>query len=245
MNKILMSNEKKDFILDSDKYEFQNDGTFSLEVDSSTKDVYLAILENVQVVLNLLSKNTSLNFHIRILKNASFTFNQLIIEGNMNISVDLVEEGADFNLNYSVLSSNNSKNQIEVKHKASKTKSLLKNHGFSMNHANIILDVSAYIDRDANKCVSKQDNQIIENDNSLSQINPNLYIENYNVEASHSAYVGEFKENELFYLMSRGLDLETSKFLLLKSFLIGSFDLEEKVQEQYYHEMIKYFNKEV
>lgn len=245
MNKILVSNEKKDFILDCDKYEFKEDGTFSLEVESSDKDIYLVVLENVKVVLNLLGKNTSFNFHIRLLKNASLVLNQLIIEGNMNISVDLVDEGADFKLNYSVLSSINSKNQIEIKHKSSKTTSLLKNHGFSKNHANIILDVSAYIDRDANKCISKQDNQIIENENSLSQINPNLYIENYDVEASHSAYVGEFKENELFYLMSRGLTEETSKFLLLKSFLIGSFDLEEKVQEKYYHEVIKYFNKEV
>lgn len=245
MNKILMSNEKMDSILDCDKYEFQEDSTFSLEIENSDKDVYLVILENVKIVFNLLGKNTSFNFHIRLLKNASLVLNELIIEGNMNISVDLVEEGADFTLNYSVLSSISSKNQIEVKHKSSKTKSLLKNHGFSKNHANIILDVSAYIDRDANKCISKQDNQIIENENSLSQINPNLYIENYDVEASHSAYVGEFKEDELFYLMSRGLTEETSKFLLLKSFLIGSFDLEEKVQEKYYHEVIKYFNKEV
>lgn len=245
MNKILMSNNKNNFILDSDKYEFKNDENIILEINDLTKDVYFVVLENVNVVFSILGKNTNLNFYIRLLKNASLVVNDLTIEGSMNTNVELVEEGANFNLNYSFLSSNYSNNQINIYHKASKTKALLKNHGFSKNHANLILDVSAYIDKNSSKCISKQDNQIIESENSLSQINPNLYIENYDVEASHSAYVGEFKENQIFYLMSRGLSEEDSKFLLLKSFLIGNFDLEEKVQEKYYHEIIKYFDKEV
>ena len=245
MNKILVNSEDNRIILDNDKYIFQEDGTFSLEIENLEKDIFLVVSENVKVVFNLLGKNTKLNIHLEVLENATFDFNHLALEGSMNLKASLEKVGATFHLNYSVLNSSNNCNQIEIRHKAAKTEALLKNHGFSKNHANLIFDVSAYIDRGANKCISKQDNQIIENENSLSQISPNLYIDNYDVEASHSAYVGEFKESELFYLMSRGLDLEMSKFLLLKSFLIGSFNLEEKIQERYYHEVIKYFNKEV
>ena len=235
MNKILVNNKEKEIILDSGKYKFQENGTFSLEIENIEKDIFLVVSENIKVVLNVLSKNTNLKIHVYLEKNAKLVLNHLVIEGS----------NASFELNYSVLSSKNSKNKIEVKHQSAKTKSLLKNHGFSRKHANLIFDVSAYITKGCNKCISKQDNQIIENENSLSMINPNLYIENYDIEASHSAYVGEFRENELFYLMSRGLSEEASKFLLLKSFLIGSFDLEEGVKERYYHEVIKYFNKEV
>lgn len=245
MNKILLNNEKKEKILNNGKYEFTEDSILSLEIEDLEKDIFLVVLENVKVVLNILGKNTSLNFHVDIRENASLILNYLVIEGNMNINTSLNSKFANFNLNYSVLSSKNSMNNIVVKHNFPQTTALLKNHGFSKEHANLIFDVSAYIDKEANKCISNQDNQIIENENSLSEINPNLYIDNYDVEASHSAYVGEFKETELFYLMSRGLDLEMSKFLLLKSFLIGSFPLEEKVKERYYHEVIKYFNKEV
>lgn len=244
MNKILVNSEKNNFIFDNKKYEFKNSGTFSLEIDTD-KDVFLIVSKNVKVVLNLLGRNTKSRIHIKMEEDASFTLNCLIIEGKLNFKADLVGERSNLVFNYSVLNSSNSSNQIKINHEASKTTALLKNHGFSNNYANLIFDVSAYINKEANKCVSHQDNQIIENENSLSQINPNLYIDNYDVDASHSAYVGEFKENELFYLMSRGLDLEMSKFLLLKSFLIGSFDLEEKIQEKYYHEVIKYFNKEV
>ena len=245
MNKILVNSEEKGFNLDSGNYEFKENGTFSLEIENLDKDIFLVVLENVKIVLNILGKNTNLNFHVHIEKNATLILNHLVIEGNSNVNVNLEDLNANFELNYSILSSKNSKNKIDVRHNSSKTKSLLKNHGFSKNSANLIFDVSAYINKDTSKCISKQDNQIIENENSLSRINPNLYIENYDVEASHSAYVGEFKENELFYLMSRGLTEAESKFLLLKSFLFGSFDFVEKVKERYYHEVIKYFNKEV
>ena len=245
MNKILLNSEENKILLDDNKFLFREDGIFSLEIADLTKNVFLVVSDNIKVVLNLLGKDTNLNIYLQIGENATFVFNHLVIEGNINLKVDLEKEGAVFNLNYSVLNSHNSCNQIEIRHNASKTEALLKNHGFSNNHANLIFDVSAYINKEAKKCISKQDNQIIENENSLSQINPNLYIDNYDVEASHSAYVGEFKESELFYLMSRGLTEDMSKFLLLKSFLIGSFSLEEKIQEKYYHEVIKYFNKEV
>lgn len=245
MNKILLNNEIKENILIQDKYNFIEDGTFSLIIENLEQEIFVTISPNTKIKLNVLGKNTNLKLNINIGENANLILNHLVLEGSININTILKEFNANFELNYSVASSNNSKNIINIKHKAPKTKSLLKNHGFSTKKATLILDVSSYIDKDASNCISKQDNQIIENENSLSVINPNLYIDNYDVEATHSAYVGEFKENELFYLMSRGITEEDSKFLLLKSFLIGSFDLEEKIKERYYHEVIKYFNKEV
>jgi len=244
MNKILMDKDEKELILDG-KYVFKENGTFSLEIEDLDKELFLVVSKGISVVLNILGKNTNIKYNVHVEEDAELILNHLVIEGSMNINTKLEEDGASFTLNYSVLSSKNSNNKIEVRHNASKTDAILKNHGFSKDKANLILDVSAYIDKDSYKCISKQDNKIIESENSLSKINPNLYIENYDVEASHSAYVGEFKESELFYLMSRGLTEEDSKFLLLKSFLIGSFNLEEKIQEKYYHEVIKYFNKEV
>lgn len=245
MNKILVNNEEQEHILNDGKYEFRKNANITLEINNLEKIICLTVLDNIQVVLNVLGKHASAHFHIKVGKNASFTLNYLLLEGNTNISVDLEKEYASFQLNYSILGSQHSKNQILVRHNAPQTKAFLKNHGFSRRNANLILDVSAYIPSASNKCVSKQDNQIIEEENSISQINPNLYIDNYDVEASHSAYVGEFKENELFYLMSRGLTEEASKFLLLKSFLIGSFSIDEKIKEKYYDEIIKYFDKEV
>ncbi len=245
MNKILLNDEEKEALLNTGKYEFSKDGNYSLEFENFQKDIFLIVSKNTHVTLNLLGKNTDLSIHIHIKENAELTFHHLLIEGNFHLIVDLDGIGATFTFNYSVLSSQSSLHQIIVKHHMPKTYSYLKNHGFSRNHANVLLDISSYIEKNSDQCISKQDNQIIENDTSMSQIQPNLYIDNYDTEASHSAYLGEFKESDLFYLMSRGLSEEDSKFLLLKSFLIGHFELNDSNQERYYHEIIKYFNKEV
>ena len=245
MNKILMSSPEKTSVINDGKYRFSEDTTLTLEVEDFSKDIFLSVTSHKKVIFNLFSKNSTLNFHIQILKGAEFVFNYFSINGSNTITTNLLEDESKFYLNYSVLNDDNSNNKITVYHDASKTEAYLKNHGFSSGGAKLVFDVSSYIPKEASSCISRQDNQVLENSQSFSQINPNLYIENYDIDASHAAYVGEFKEAELFYLMSRGLTEESSKLLLLKSFLIGSFNLDENKQEEYYQEVIKYLNKEV
>lgn len=245
MNKILVNNEKKDEMLDSNRYVFEKDTNLLLEVENLEKELFLIVSNNSTVTLTILGENTNLTFHIQMEKNTTLTFNHFVIDGSIHMDTNLNGENATFHFHNSIFSGKHSKNQIIVNHNASHTISNLKNHGFSNHHANLILDVSSYVPKQSTSCISKQDNQIMEEESSLSQINPNLYIDNYDVEASHSAYVGEFKEREVFYLMSRGLTEKTSKFLLLKSFLIGSFHLEDKIEEKMNEKIIKYFDKEV
>jgi Fe-S cluster assembly scaffold protein SufB len=63
-------------------------------------------------------------------------------------------------------------------------------------------------------------------------INPNLYIEDSDVVANHAAAIGKFSEEELFYLMSRGIPYNDAVNLLIKGFLVGSFDINDKRIEE-------------
>lgn len=62
--------------------------------------------------------------------------------------------------------------------------------------------------------------------NGKSTICPNLVIDNFDVDSNHSAYIGKFKDEYLFYLMSRGISLDNSYKLLLNSFLVNSDSIE-------------------
>lgn len=240
MNNILVNKEEK---LDREEYEFLHDDTIFFNVEDIRRNVSFIVKDSVRVVINILAKKVDLTFNIRLSKNSCLTINSLVLGGCINSYVVLGEDSAEFNYNYSVISNRNSHNIVEVRHLANNTVSHLKNHGFSIDKADIIFDVNAYINKIASKCISNQDNKIIEKENSLSQINPNLYIDNYDVEASHSAYVGEFKENELFYLMSRGISRDDAEFLLLKAFLLGT--LSGDILERFTYQIIKYIDKEV
>lgn len=240
MNKILVDNNIN---LDS-KYIFDKDYLNVLEIDNITKKIDINVLENINVKLTIIGKNNNLNLNIRMNKNSNLTLSLFTIDGTINIDTNLYE-ASSFKLNNSILSSIDSNNTITVNHLEDRSISDIKNHGYSVNSSKLVFNVEGKIIASANKCECHQDNQIIENENSLSTILPKLYIDNYDVEASHSAYVGEFKENDLFYLMSRGISLEDSKFLLLNAFLIGIFDFNDDYKSKLKDIILNYFNKEV
>ena len=48
---------------------------------------------------------------------------------------------------------------------------------------------------------------------------PSLEIEAHDVQASHGATVGQVDEEQVFYLMSRGLDRSEAKGLIVNGFL--------------------------
>ena len=66
------------------------------------------------------------------------------------------------------------------------------------------------------------------NDN---EINPILLIDEYDTEAKHSAFIGKFNEQEVFYLQSRGIKKKDAYRLLLNGFLIGKMKITTEEKE--------------
>ena len=52
-----------------------------------------------------------------------------------------------------------------------------------------------------------------------------LLIDSFDVEARHAAFIGNFKEEELFYLKSRGLNRRDCEDLLINGLIIGTLDI--------------------
>ena len=71
-----------------------------------------------------------------------------------------------------------------------------------------------------------QDTKIINLSDSHSKINPNMYIDVDDVEARHSSVIGSFNEEELFYLMSRGISYDEAVKLLIKGYILSNLDLD-------------------
>ena len=60
-----------------------------------------------------------------------------------------------------------------------------------------------------------------------------MIVDTNEVEASHSAYIGTFNEDDIFYMMSRGLTKNECEDLLIKAFLISNMDLTEDERNIY------------
>lgn len=66
-------------------------------------------------------------------------------------------------------------------------------------------------------------NNLVASVNSICNTSPQLKIGADNVKASHGATISGFNSEELFYLQSRGYNLDVAKNLLSESFLISVF----------------------
>ena len=154
------------------------------------------------------------------------------INSSSKVDINLIKENIKLDYYFNTINYDDNKFSINVNHKNNSTHSEVYNHGINMNINKLTFDVTGVVPKEFNKCICNQDNQIINMDNGKSTILPKLLIDNYDVDSNHSAYIGKFKDEYLFYLMSRGISREESYKLLLNGFLINSDSIEiDKIKE--------------
>lgn len=135
------------------------------------------------------------------------------------IIVELNGEKANINYNFKTIGNNKETYDYYIYHNSNNTVSNIKNNGVCIDNGNIIYQVSTFIPKDKVGCIANQNNRIINLTDNKCEIKPNLYIDCDDVEASHSALIGKFSDEEMFYMQSRGLDKETALKLLINGFL--------------------------
>ena len=149
------------------------------------------------------------------------------INGSSEVIIDLDREDVSLNYYYNNINYDDNKFSIKVNHNKNNTHSEIFNHGVNVFCNKLMYYVDGVVPKSSSKCICNQDNQIINMDNGKSTICPNLLIDNYDVDSNHAAYIGKFKDEVMFYLMSRGISREVAYRLLLNGFLINSDSIEK------------------
>lgn len=237
MNKIILDNDNvtqtSNYYFSGNKMIINHDGDIYLDLNEIKEETQILVSEGVSSQLTLFGDDITKDLMIVLEKNSKLDISSFVLNGNGKIDIYLKGESASTIFNLSNLCSRDSKIELFVYHQAPKTNSSLFVHGLSINSANIYFDVNGYVDKQSSGCSCFQDSKIIHLMDSKSKINPNLYIDNYDIEASHSAYIGSFSEKEVFYLMSRGISRSESYSLLTYSFLFGKMKLSEKIKDKW------------
>src|SRR5574344_16365 len=149
------------------------------------------------------------------------------------INVNLNGENANFNYFFKTFSKNIEKYDMSIYHNDKNTISNIYNNGINIKDGQLYFNVLGMINKNKSNCSLNQTNHIINFTNNLCQINPNLYIDEYEVNANHSAYIGKFNPDELFYLMRLGINEESALKLLIEGFLLKNIDskLNNKIKQ--------------
>lgn len=174
---------------------------------------------------------TNQNVIYNVSNNSKLVVYQYGINIDNNIIINLNGENANVEYHYSTINYDDHKYKIEVNHNNSKTISNLYNHGINVFDNKLDFDITGNVLNKSGKCECNQKNQILNISDGKSTILPKLLIDNYDVISSHSAYIGKFKDEILFYLMSRGISEKVSYDLLIKSFLVNGCDNTELIEK--------------
>lgn len=185
--------------------------------------------------------NRKCNYYID--DNASLIINKFYSSKEINEEINIYLNGYNSKviLNMGIISEGSHLYKINIYSNNKCTNSESNIHGVSLNDNSIIIENNGYIPKGKSGSILNQDNKIITLGKNNSKIRPNLFIDEYDVEASHGAYIGKFNEEELFYLKSRGLNEKEANNLLIKGFLINKMVLEESEENKINNIIDKYW----
>jgi len=145
----------------------------------------------------------------------------LSFNSRSDISVELCGEGAVFEFrSLSVFGKEERTEQkIHVLHKAQNTKSFLFARHILSDNSQAVFNGVVEVGRHCVNISSRQlVNSILLSPGAKAISKPELKIYCDEVECSHGSTCGGLDEDSLFYLQSRGMDLEDAKKILLRAF---------------------------
>ena len=156
-------------------------------------------------------------------------------EGNVvaDFDSDLVGNGSHADLKVVALSSGRQVQGIDTRVTNFGCNSIgnILQHGVILEKGTLTFNGIGHIIKGAKGADAQQESRVLMlSDQARSDANPILLIEENDVTAGHAASIGQVDPEDMYYLMSRGLDQHTAERLVVRGFL-GSVIVEIPVKE--------------
>lgn len=156
-------------------------------------------------------------------------------EGNVvaDFDSDLVGNGSHADLKVVALSSRRQVQGIDTRVTNFGCNSIgnILQHGVILEKGTLTFNGIGHIIKGAKGADAQQESRVLMlSDQARSDANPILLIEENDVTAGHAASIGQVDPEDMYYLMSRGLDKHTAERLVVRGFL-GSVIVEIPVKE--------------
>ena len=224
-------------------YLIDKDTNINIKAESNIK--ILDTLSNGNVNINI-ERGANVNYTILKSSNTKRDFNvygklelvEISLDETLeNLNVNLMVEDAYFESKCLSFAGNHKSDfHVYVKHDAKQTFSNVSNIGVALNGGKLLFDVVGKIEKGMSKSKCSQLSRgIVMDDESKVDAKPVLLIDEYDCFANHGASIGKVSDEDLFYLMSRGLT-KNEAFILILDGIINPF-IESISIEEYRNEI--------
>ena len=239
------------------KLEFQLDQNSSLRLidlfDDKSVDNFINIFYNFELKENSILKNYKIDKILN--KNVKYSYNNIEQSKNSVSETFVLSSGSNFSKNeircnlqgeYSsafvngIFSLNNEQHheiRTIINHMVENTKSYQLIKSVLGKNSKSVYQGKIFVDSKAQKTDGYQLSKgILLDETSEFNAKPELEIYADDVKCSHGSASGSLDENSIFYLMSRGLNYQQSKELLINGFLL---DVIEKITDSEIKNLVK------
>ena len=250
MNKILVSRNK--IITDSEKVKIVRN-----KIDLLDNDIYMIEyidINDIELCINISNGVRAVLLESNFLDNIKVNNKYTIGDGELtvnkfyhnnsvdeNIDIDLCSVGSKIDYKFSNICKNNERYVININHNAIGTVSSINNKSIALDGSKIDFVINSIVSKENENSILDQNTRIVTFGDSDSKISPNMFIDCDNVEARHGSVVGTFKDDLVFYLMSRGIEYNDAIKLLIKGYLFSNIDADNSLREKILNVIDRYW----
>lgn len=227
MNKLIVDNvdELSDLIITEDT-------NLLINLKDSSGLIHIDVMDNICLYVLEFENNTKNKVEYNLKENSKVIVNKVAVNTSDEVTVNLNGAHANIIYNSSIMNTENNVYYQMINHNCSNTNSLISNHAINLKDSDFTFNIDAKVFNNSNNCKANQDNKIINMGSGKNEIKPNLLVDNNLIEATHSAYIGRFNPNTIFYLQTRGISKKGIEELLMTGFLLEKMNLLKDEKEK-------------
>ena len=250
MNKIFVSRDKiltnsDSVLIDENVVKLLVSGIYTIEYnDVEDIDLCIYVDGNVDAVLYESSFLDRINVNNRyVVKNGTLRVNKFYdtMYVDEKIDIDLMCEYSKIDYRFSNICKKNENYIINISHNNRNTVSNINNKTIAMDGSKINFVINSIVGKEYEKSILDQNTRIVTIGDTDAKISPNMFIDLDDVEARHGSVIGTFKDDMVFYLMSRGITYNDSIKLLVKGYLFSNIDVDNVLREEILSVIDKYW----
>lgn len=249
MNKILIGRDK--ILYDSLKVSvsdnvinFLENGLYNIEYENVDYVNYcFSVFDNKKVVLLESSFSNDLIVNNKyIVDNSNLIINKFYDNNSVveNIDIELYNQG-EISYKFSNICKNKESYNINIKHNGIGTVSNISNKSLAIDGSELDFVINSIVGKEYVNSILNQNTRIVTMGDCDCKISPNMFIDCDDIEARHGSVIGTFKDDMVFYLMSRGISYNDTIKLLVKGYLFSNLDVNIEFRDKIFNVIDKYW----
>ena len=228
-------NNKKDIIIKDKEITINKSGEYIIEyINCKNNNLTFNIEKDIKVEITEYGVNQKIKNDITYNLNDYSNLTIYKFYNNKELEEKIVfnlnKQYSKINYHFSNICSYKQKYHLIINHNASFTDSNITNKSMNTNDADLTFTVDSNLPKGSVKCNLIQESRVITEKDNNAKIEPNMFIEEDDVSAKHGSVIGTFNEDELFYLMSRGIPERDSLKLLIQGLIFSNLKINSDIR---------------